>query len=575
MYLSWIDYTVFVLLLIFSCGIGIYQGCIRSKQTSTKEFLLANGRMKILPTAMSLLASLTSAASLLGMPVEFYYFGSMLVYCVVPWFIGTYLTMKFFIPKFHYVGNASIYAYLEQRFSLTIRILVTGSFILVTILSMATILYGPSIALSQVTGLNIWLSVGLCGIVCTVYTSIGGMKAVIWTDVIQASIMFIGLTLSIIFGFIDLGGVSKVFEIVNNGNRLQFADIRLDLSIRYTFWSIFIGVIFSSTAQYACIQTQAQRYMCVKDTKTAQRVAWTNYVMFLTIKMLCLCVGCLLYAKYSQCDPIRSKKISRPDQMYPLFVIETLGRFPGLTGLFIACILSATLSTFSSGVNSTATVVLEDIYKRLTKKELITNDRQVLLSKILSVCIGSLTVLMAFLVSFMQSNIITIIIQIFGVFAAPILGIYILGFFFSRVKSRSVCVAFFICLIFQLFLLFGSIFMPMPPNKNGGRLPTSVDQCIPAVNETASTTTTEMKSNGLVALFSISPLWFICIGTLITIVVGLILSFILDYNDPKVIDPLLLVSPKDILPCVSSRKVLVESSTVDKTDRIIEEDMML
>ncbi|CAF4819332.1 unnamed protein product [Rotaria sp. Silwood1] len=343
----------------------------------------------VLPAAMSLLASLTSAASLLGTPVDIYYYGTMFVY------YATYLTIKLFIPKFHYIGSVSIYAYLEQRFSLTIRILVTCTYILVTILYMSIILYGPSLALSQVTGLNIWVVIGSCGLACTIYTSIGGMKAVIWTDVIQASVMFISLIVSIVIGVIDAGGISKVFETVKNGNRLQLSVISLDPSIRYTIWSVLIGMTFSSLANYACIQTQAQRYI----------VAWANYTMHALMQMLYVCVGCLIYAKYSQCDPLRAKLISRPDQLYPLFVIETFGRFPGLTGLFISSILSATLSTFSSGVNSIATVILEDVYKRLSNNQSISNKCQ-------------------------------IFYQIFGAFAAPILGVYLLGLFSSRVKSR-------------------------------------------------------------------------------------------------------------------------------------------
>ncbi|CAF1577937.1 unnamed protein product [Adineta steineri] len=115
----------------------------------------------------------------------------------------------------------------------------------------------------------------------------------------------------------------------NNRSHVNF-----DPSIRYTMWSIFIGVIFSSKAQYTYIQTQAQRYMSVKDTTSAEKVAWTNYVML----------------------------------MYPLFVIETFRRFSGYAGLSIACILSATLSTLSSGANSIVTVIITDISKQLTKK---------------------------------------------------------------------------------------------------------------------------------------------------------------------------------------------------------------
>ncbi|CAF5115062.1 unnamed protein product [Rotaria magnacalcarata] len=95
---------------VFSAGIGLYQGGFKSKQTSTKEFLIASGQMRILPTAMSLVAGLTSAASFLGMPVEAYYYGTMFMYCIFSWLIATYVTMKFFIPKFHQIGNASIYA---------------------------------------------------------------------------------------------------------------------------------------------------------------------------------------------------------------------------------------------------------------------------------------------------------------------------------------------------------------------------------------------------------------------------------------------------------------------------------
>ncbi|CAF1097112.1 unnamed protein product [Adineta steineri] len=242
----------------------------------------------------------------------------------------------FFIPKYHYIGSASIYVYVEQRFSLTTRILVTCSFVLVTILSMTVILYGSSLALSQVTGLNIWIEVGLCGIIFIIYTNIA-----------------------------DAGGIPKVYETMKANNRLQFSVF--DPSIRYIMWSIFISVIFSSTAQYACIQTQAERYMCIKNTRSAKKVAWTNYIMLVSMHILCLCVGCLLYKKYNQCDPLQTKIISRSDQMYPLFIIKTLRRFSGITGLFIACMLNATLSTFSSGANSMATVILEDIYKPLTK----------------------------------------------------------------------------------------------------------------------------------------------------------------------------------------------------------------
>jgi hypothetical protein len=232
-----------------------------------------------------------------------------------------------------------------------------------------------------------------------------------------------------------------------------------DPSVRYTLWSLLIGITFLDIGMLACTQTQAQRYMCVKDTKAAQRyfgikftncqfcshrVAWINYAMTVVMQILWACVGCLIYAKYSQCDPLKAELILRSDQvgwsmhralnirclffftqLYPLFVIQTLGRFPGFTGLFIACILSASLSTISSGVNSMATVIVEDIYKRISIARPMSNERQATVSKLLCKChfsvlsqlcylwikavgIGLLTIFLAFIVSYMKSNILTV-----------------------------------------------------------------------------------------------------------------------------------------------------------------------
>ncbi|CAF3723212.1 unnamed protein product, partial [Adineta steineri] len=131
------------------------------------------------------------------------------------------------------------------------------------------------------------------------------MKVVIWIEVIQASIMFIGLILSIVIDIVDAGGISKVYKTVKVGNRLQFSVVDVDPLICYAMW----------------------------NTKSTQKIAWTNYVMLVFMHILSLCVRCLLYNKYSQCDRLQTKIISRPDQMYPLFAIETSRRFSGYKSL--------------------------------------------------------------------------------------------------------------------------------------------------------------------------------------------------------------------------------------------------
>ncbi|CAF1123281.1 unnamed protein product [Rotaria sordida] len=353
-----------------------------------------------------------------------------------------------------------------------------------------------------------------------------------------------------------MGGITKIFETLTAGNRLQFSVMTLDPSVRYTFWSILFGKTFFDTALCACLQTHAQRYMCVKDIKAAQRAAWIYYVMTVMIIILCTCVGCLLYAKYSQCDPLRAKLISKPDQFYPLFVIQILGQFPGLTGLFIVSVLSASLSTISSGVNSMAAVILEDIYKRLPITRPISNKSQATVSKLLSVGIGLLTIFLAFIVSYMKNNIITIVLQIFDAFATPILDVYLLGFFAPRVQSRSVLIAFLLCLIFQMWVLVGATVTVKPHLRQRGRLPTSIVGCIPSVNMSVSTSINE-RPNPLTSLFSISPLWYSFNGVFITFILGLIFASIFESKDSRPVDRSLLISPSEIFPFCSSKPVSI------------------
>ncbi|CAF0771742.1 unnamed protein product [Adineta ricciae] len=525
---------------------------------------------------MSLLASLMSAATLLGIPSEIYSYGTMYIYWFFAYFIGTYLTANLFIPLFRQVGNLSIYAYLEHRFSLTIRIVVTLTYIFVTIFYIAIVLYGPSLALSQVTGLHIWLAVGSCGLICTIYTSIGGMKAVIWTDVTQTILMFLGVILSMIIGFRNSGGISNVFKIVADGNRIQLSTISIDPSIRYTIWSIIIGGSLNATAVYSCLQTQAQRYLCVRSTRAAQKVAWVNLVMCIIMMLLCVSVGCLLYAKYSECDPLRARTISKPDQLYPLFVIETLGRFPGLTGLFIASVLSASLSTVSSGVNSVVTVFLEDIYKRVVKTNLMSDRKQALVSKLLckyhSFAYRDMVyhLFLAFAASRLGDNIIVIVFQISGSFAAPILGVFLVGLFLPRVKSRSVLFAFACCLIFQTWVLLGATLTVKPQAGEGGRLPISVEKCVSTINISQSATTKQSPSI-FTSLYSISVMWYSFNGVIIVILLSLLGSFVFDTKDTKTVDKSLLRSWNDVFVCFRKDKELttlqaneIEMDTIEK-----------
>ncbi|CAF3911943.1 unnamed protein product [Rotaria sordida] len=202
----------------------------------------------------------------------------------------------------------------------------------------------------------------------------GGLKAIIWTDVIQAVVMFIGLFAVIIQGLVTLGGWKRTFARASRGGRIELDSF--DPRTRHTIWSLLIGGFFNSFATFAFNQAQIQRYMCIHSTRGAKQALLINAVGSGILILLSVFIGIIVYAYYADCDPYTAKQIQEIDQILPYFVMEVLSDKKGLPGVFLACVFSGSLSTISSGLNSLAAVIIEDFYKGLMGRKL-TDQRQV------------------------------------------------------------------------------------------------------------------------------------------------------------------------------------------------------
>eukprot|EP00058_Branchiostoma_floridae_P006969 XP_002592457.1 hypothetical protein BRAFLDRAFT_68943 [Branchiostoma floridae] len=216
------DYVVFAVMLCISAGIGLYYACTGGKQRTQKEFLMADKSMSIVPVTMSLLASFISAITVLGTPAEVYNNGTMFWNFAVADGIAMVVVARLFVPTFYNLGLTSTYEYLEIRFSKPVRLLTTVVFMVNMLVYMGLVLYTPSLALNAVTGLTLWGAVAAVGVVCTFYTTLGGMKAVMWTDTFQIVVMVAGFLAVIIQGTIEVGGPARVWEINGQGERLEF-----------------------------------------------------------------------------------------------------------------------------------------------------------------------------------------------------------------------------------------------------------------------------------------------------------------------------------------------------------------
>ncbi|XP_060567687.1 sodium-dependent multivitamin transporter-like, partial [Ruditapes philippinarum] len=232
----WADYAVFGTTLAISASIGIFYAIKDRNKNTTEEYLLAGRSMHPLPVAMSLLSSFISAITILGTPAEVYVYSTMYWWISVAFIITAIGAAHIFIPVFYNLGITSVFEYAEMRFGRTTRIIACIIYLLWMMFYMAIVLYAPSLALNAVTGLSLWGSVLAVSLVCIFYTALGGMKAVLWADTVQMTIVFAGMLTILIEGCKVLGGLDKAWDIANKNGRIVIFEFNTDPRIRHSVW---------------------------------------------------------------------------------------------------------------------------------------------------------------------------------------------------------------------------------------------------------------------------------------------------------------------------------------------------
>lgn len=225
--------------------------------------------------------------------------------------------------------------------------------------------------------------------------------------------------------------------------------------------------------------------MCVRTTRDAKKALFINAVGATIIIWLCGIIGIILYSYYADCDPYTAKYVGDIDQIFPYFVMEVLSDIKTLPGIFLACVFSGSLSTISSGLNSLAAVVIEDVYKGLMGKSL-TDERQGLISKIFSIVLGAVVVLLTYVVSYLGS-ILNAALSLFGVLSGPIMGAFFLGFFCPQANKRGGFIGFIASLLLQFWIFLGAQITRY--QMKSSRLPLSVANCSIPINITTTATT--------------------------------------------------------------------------------------
>ncbi|ELU17365.1 hypothetical protein CAPTEDRAFT_109264 [Capitella teleta] len=360
------DYLVFTLSLSLSVCVALFSAWRNRHNATTHTFLLGNHSLGVLPLTISLVVSVISAVTILGLPAEMFAHGTQYFFNIGSG-LGILLTAVVFVPLLYPLKLTSMFEYLEMRFdSRSARLVGSLMEILALLLYGGTALYAPSTAIQGVTPFPTWAISMFLGCLVTFYTCLGGLIGVVWSDVVQAFIILFGILAVIIQGCISVGGFKAIFDLNSQGDRLHFYNFDPDPTTRHTFWGLSAGFCFGGLAFYGASQFTFQRFSAAKTLRQAKLTVLLNIPAFYVCHVLLCFLGVIIYAYYQQqsCDPIAGHVIKSTNQLLPLFVVDVLGYIPGAPGLFIAALTSAALSTISSVLNSISSLLWDDILRK-------------------------------------------------------------------------------------------------------------------------------------------------------------------------------------------------------------------
>ncbi len=383
-----LNYVVLFTYLSVMVGVGaLFSG----KQKTTEEYFLAGRRMPWLVVGMSMFASITSAISYMGIPGTAYRENiSLLMMAFLAPIVAPILIFVFY-PFYRVLNVTTSYEYVLQRYGQPARLTVSGLFVLARLGWLGAVIYAPSLALSIVTGMPLWLAILLMGILATTYTALGGLSAVLWTDLAQFLILVggaLGVALSLTASV--PGGLASIWQIAQTADHVRVIDWQLSLT-EMTGIAVVISYFFQLMHDYGTDQVTVQRLLSVKTFRGMAKATIFNAMAELFIVSLLLYVGLGLFA-YFQTFPSELAAGITGDRVLPYYIMHALPQ--GVSGLLITGIFAAAMSSVDSGINSVATVSINDFVRPLRSRPR-SEQHDVKLARFLTLLLGSFATVVA------------------------------------------------------------------------------------------------------------------------------------------------------------------------------------
>jgi len=414
----------------YLAGIIIFGSSFYRRNRSATAFTLGNRNMPTWVVGMSIFATFVSSISYIALPGQAYQtnWNPFVFSLSLPF--AAYMAVKFFVPLYRSVNSPSAYTYLEIRFGRWARIYASVMYLLTQLMRTGTILFLLALLLNTALGWDTATIIIITGISIMIYSVLGGIQAVLWTDAIQAIILITGaIVCSVILLFSMPEGPEQVFSIAAQHNKFSLGSFKPDLTTS-TFWVVLIYGIFINLQNYGIDQNYIQRYLTARNNSEAKKSALLGSLIYIPVSLLFVFIGTALFSFYTARPELLASGVTG-DRVFPYFIFHQLPA--GATGLLVSSIFSAGMSTISTSINSSATVIVTD-YFRLSPDVKEHEKKSMKILYISSVLFSLAGIIIGIAMINVQSAL-DAWWKLASVFSGGMLGLFLLGFFSKRISN--------------------------------------------------------------------------------------------------------------------------------------------
>ncbi|SDC01854.1 solute:Na+ symporter, SSS family [Pedobacter soli] len=482
------DLAIISIYLVGMILVGVY---FSRKNKNSEQFTKASGLIPGWAIGLSIYATFLSSNTFLGVPGKAFggNWNAFVFSISMP--LAAWVASKYFVPFYRNTGEISAYTHLEKRFGAWARVYAVVCFLLTQLARMGSIFFGIALSLQALTGYSMQMIMIVMGVCIIVYTVLGGIEAVIWTEVVQAIVKTFGALLILYLVISNMpGGVAKIVEIGKTADKFSLGSFKPDF-ISSSFWVVLLYGFFINLNNFGMDQNYIQRYHTASSSRAASKSIWLCVWLYIPASLLFFIIGSCLFAYYeinpelvqsikhqvaierlplhaSATEILKVQNALQPadygDKIMPHFMVTKIP--VGLVGLIVSAILSAAMSTISSGMNASATVFSVDIYKRYFKPE-ISEKQNLSLLHIATVVFGLLGMIAGIAMIGVKS-ILDVWWELSGIFAAGMLGLFLLGIISRQTKNHEAITATIIGIAVIIWMTFSSL---LPPEYEAFRNP--------------------------------------------------------------------------------------------------------